>query len=191
MAEKKKSILEEAFEDMKGDLKREATERFENFLFGSTIDAMDVIGDSSKKFIGRLIFKDKPIPERYKKAITGSTGSNGRENYSSYYYSPPRTVRDVDAVKEDATKVRAIFKDTKDEAQAMIDKIIEKIDNSPNNMCTVGNLYSWNGIPSSSMMLWKYGWNERDKSMFDVKEVLTGTEHGRWILVLPTPHRVA
>lgn len=191
---KKRSLLDDiadGFKDATKDLIEDGKKQLVSHVVGAAMDTIDMFDSSLKRGVTNAAYRDGNVPEVYRKRINDTKKStSGRENYGSYYYNTPKS-READSVREDATKVRAIFKDSKQEAQDMIDRIIEKIDNDPNNVCTVGKLYSWNGISSSSMMLWKYGWSERDKTLFDVQQVTTGENRGRWILVLPTPHRTS
>ncbi len=188
---KKQNLFLEILTDVGTNIRNDAKHQATAFIYNSIMSAMDMVHGTLKDSITKGVYKDTKPPYR-NGSITNYATSN--RNSGSIY------ARDYDAVSrtasaansnDAATDVRAIFRPTKLEADNKLNWIIEKIDNSSDNCCTVGALYeSEEPKLPTTMMCWKYGWSDKDISAFDSKMVTSGPYSGQWILVLPKPHRV-
>lgn len=184
---KKQNIAKEIFDDVVANLHKSAKEQTINYIYGTIMSSIDMFHGTLKDGITKGFYK----------------GENPR-NRGNYYPATTRSndgyyARDYNAVSrqnalvggEAATDVRAIFRPTQLAAEDKLNWIIEKIDNSSDNCCTVGALYeSEEPKLPTTMMSWKYGWSEKDTASFTTKMVTSGSHSGEWILVLPKPHRV-
>lgn len=197
---KHSSIFSDIFKNVADSIVNSIKEQAKNFIVGAAIDSINTMGDAVKDGITKGVYKDGKVPKQFQQRSSGGYGrylsSNDEEDYSSYYYSPKSSssYKTATTSTESAVNVRVIPFDTKEDAIRMIDRIIEKIDNSSNNACTVGYLYEMQTpkINSSGMMFWKYGWNASDKENFDTKQILDPNNkyYRKWIMVLPKPHVV-
>lgn len=187
---KKQNLFMEILTDVGTNIRKDAKKQAVSFTYNAFMTAVDIVQGSLKDSITRGFYKDGKAPNR--RGYTDYTATSRGNNTSVY-------ARDYGAVSQNnyqsggeaVTDVRAIFRPTKLEADNKLNWIIEKIDNSSDNCCTVGALYeSEEPKLPTTMMSWKYGWSEKDVQLMDSKMVTSGPHSGEWILVLPKPHRV-
>lgn len=188
---KKQNLFTEILNDVATNIRKEAKTQARAYAYNAIMTAVDMVQGTLRDGITRGFYKDGTAPNR--RGYTNYSSSSNRNSTSVY-------ARDYGAISQNntsstgteaVTDVRAIFRMSKLDADNKLNWIIEKIDNSSDNCCTVGALYeSEEPKLPTTMMSWKYGWSDKDVQAFDSKMVTSGPHAGEWILVLPKPHRV-
>ncbi len=188
---KKENMFAEIFSDVAFNLRKEAKNQARNYVYNAIMSTVDMVQGTLRDGITRGFYKDGPAPNH--RNYTNYSNPSGTRNGSSAYARDYGAIsqNNVSSGSEAVTDVRAIFRMSKLDADNKLNWIIEKIDNSSGNCCTVGALYeSEEPKLPTTMMSWRYGWSDKDIQAFDSKMVTSGPHAGEWILVLPKPHRV-
>lgn len=185
--QKKDNLFKNALNNAGTNLQKQAKDKSKSLAYGIANDAVDILVDSARKFISSIIYPNGDAPrETFRRNGGYDSSDSGRyRDYASY----SRSTRRDTVGTQSATDIRLVRWPTKEKAEYAIGQCLKKIDESANNSCRVGDLYEL-GEPKvpTSITDWKYGWTDKDKGGFDVREITSGQYQGWWMPIVPEPH---